>query len=176
MHPIVGDGNCMFRALAFHILGDEKSHFALRSLLVRFENLNGSTFSPRLISGVNGVNLPTFEKHIDHMLKPKSYGTHVELQAAATYYQVPIYIWTRNRQGEGYHWEVIKPLCACSEVCAPLVAENCLTFPLQHYKNSHFEIFHHDCHYDAIVSSSTGTLSESEPMMQEVLTSVDLTS
>ena len=30
IHPIVGDGNCLFRALARAVLADERMHSALR--------------------------------------------------------------------------------------------------------------------------------------------------
>lgn len=176
VHSILGDGNCMFRALAFHVLGDEADHIIMRSFLVRFENSNSSTFEGRLISGEGGVNQPTFSEHIRHMLKPRSYGTHVELEAAATYYQVPIYICTKNRQMEGYHWEIIKPLCESSKLHFPFIDENCPSYSLQMYAQSHFELLYHGNHYDSIVSISRGVLHEKEPSMKQfILDSIDLT-
>ena len=110
------------------------------------------------------------------MLKLRSYGTHVELEAAATYYQVPIYICTENRQKEGYHWEVIKPLCEPSKLRFPFIDETCPTFSLQIYKRSHFELLYHGSHYDSIVSVSSGVLHEKEqPVQQFILDSIDLT-
>ena len=57
------------------MLGEMKNINTL-CLAVNFENLNVSTFEKMLISGVDGVNLPSFDIH--YMLWPKSYGTHVD--------------------------------------------------------------------------------------------------
>lgn len=103
----------------------------MRSFLVRFENSNSGIFGSRLISGEDGVNQPTFREHINHMLRPMAYGTHVELEATATYYQAPIYICRRNRLQEGYHWEVIKPLCKPENLRFPLFMRTDRHIPLQ---------------------------------------------
>ena len=116
---IKGDGNCLFRALAFHILGDEELYYPVRSFLVRFESKNSDLFATRLIPG-RGLNKPTIREHINHLMRPGTWGTHVELQAIATYYQVPIYICIHNRKNKGYHWEITKPICGHSEVHFPL--------------------------------------------------------
>ena len=44
------DGNCLFRCFSYQLLGKEDEHIAVRSLLVRFENLNQETFAPYLMS------------------------------------------------------------------------------------------------------------------------------
>ena len=43
------DGNCLFRAVAFHTLGDEDKHDDIHTLLVRFEDLNKALFESRFI-------------------------------------------------------------------------------------------------------------------------------
>ena len=35
IHPVVGDGNCLFRALAFALLGEEDHHLLNRSSITR---------------------------------------------------------------------------------------------------------------------------------------------
>lgn len=47
LKAIQRDGNCLFRCVAFHTLGDENNHDAIRTLLVRFEHLNKALFAPR---------------------------------------------------------------------------------------------------------------------------------
>ena len=47
VHPILGDGNCMFRALVFHVLGSGEEHYAMRSLLPRYNVEQDYTISTR---------------------------------------------------------------------------------------------------------------------------------
>ena len=79
----VGNGNCLFRCFSYQLLRTEDEHIAVRSLLVRFENLNQSSFQPYLTS----INPPTMKQHINNMLHPKKWGTHIEILAAATYFR-----------------------------------------------------------------------------------------
>ncbi len=60
-----------------------KRDFEVRSLLVRFENLNASIFSPLLTT----INAPDMNSHIKKLHQPGIWGTHVELLAAATYFR-----------------------------------------------------------------------------------------
>ena len=59
----------------------------------RFENKNTSIFSSLLTS----INEPDMSSHIKKMLRPGIWDSHVELLAAATYFQVPIYILKENQ-------------------------------------------------------------------------------
>ena len=52
---IMKDGNCLFRAVAFHTLGNEDKHDDIRTLLVRFENLNKALFESRFISSAKAT-------------------------------------------------------------------------------------------------------------------------
>ena len=49
------DGNCLFRAVAFHTLGNEDKHDDIRTLLVRFENLNKALLESRFIPSANAT-------------------------------------------------------------------------------------------------------------------------
>ena len=77
----------------------------VRSLLVRFENLNRSFFQSFLTS----VNSPSMEEHISGMLWPGTWGNHIEPLAGATYYNIPVYYCCHNAR-KGDHWELCKPL------------------------------------------------------------------
>ena len=110
------------------------------------------------------MNKPTFDEHIKHIMRPRSYGTHVELQAMATYYQVPIYIYTRNRQGVGYHWDVVKPICEPHQFRVPFMDDDIME---RKYDKTHIELFFSVCHYNCIVSIFTGCLHEVEPVIKE---------
>ena len=97
------DGNCMFRALSFLFFGSENAHSRLRSLLVQFIALNSSCFSPLVFTG-------SFNEHIASMKYSGKWGTQVELQAAASLAQVPIYVLTKGgTEFAEYKWIMYKP-------------------------------------------------------------------
>ena len=83
-HSIIGDGNCLFRALAYIVYGTEDLHAKMRSLLVDFVSKNQPLFQPLVISG-------KLEEHIQYMLHSRQWGTQVELQAASTLFQMDLY-------------------------------------------------------------------------------------
>ncbi len=53
IHQVTGDGNCHFRAISFFLFGKEDYHDHVRTLLIRFENLNTQVFEGTLMPGVN---------------------------------------------------------------------------------------------------------------------------
>lgn len=52
LHAVMGDGNCLFRALSHQLTGDEQSHITLRKIIVDFEALNPQVFA-RLVVAIN---------------------------------------------------------------------------------------------------------------------------
>ena len=87
IHRVMGDGNCLFRALAFALLKDKEQHFVVRSSIVRLLNLNAEVFTNYLISG---VNCSTITEQVKRMSLPGSWGTHLEIIAAATLFHAPV--------------------------------------------------------------------------------------
>ena len=127
----------------------------VRSLLVRFENLNAQFFEPLL-------NEPTINEHIAVMSRPCSWGTHIEILAAASLFQVPVYEYVQTQDHISDHWEVNYPL-APAETFNQVPVAGFLTLP------SHFELCYKvNSHYDCVVdvvskqvcySSQTGPYS-----------------
>ena len=68
-------------------MGVQDEHIAVRTLTVRFQNLNQSVFHPYLTP----INKPTMTEHIRHVQTPDVFGTHMEILAIATYYGVPCF-------------------------------------------------------------------------------------
>ena len=62
----------LFRAVAFHTLGDEDKHDDIRTLLVRFKNLNKAVFENRFIPSGNATS---FCDHLKRQLWPGVWGT-----------------------------------------------------------------------------------------------------
>ena len=170
IHRVLADGNCMFYALSHQLFGSPNRDFQVRLLLVRFENKNTSIFSSLLTS----INEPDMSSHIKKMLRPGTWGSHVELLAAATYFQVPIYILKENQ----CVWEVLKPLGPPQNFKYQLLPEidiEAEDFRLPH----HIELLHsNNCHYDSLISTA-GCTSSSPPNIPEIhydYTHIDLDS
>ena len=90
-------------------MGSEENHFEVRDMLIRFQNLNQTSFQPFLTS----VNSATIQEHISSMLLPNKWGTHIEILAAATIYQVPVYCCVHSPVPSDYvapHWVCVKPV------------------------------------------------------------------
>ena len=139
---IQGDGNCLFRALAFDVYKTEDVHSKMRQLLVDFVTNNKHSFQP-FIKG-------SLEEHVRQMRYMRRWGTAVEILAAASLMQIPIYTYTPNAEGL-YKWIYYMPL-----------KESTLQFPDEPYprhakSQSHIELLHASgCHYDCIVTVDGG--------------------
>ena len=74
--PVIGDGNCLFRALSHIIFGDESEHNNVRnSLIYTFEQ---SPYVPALC-GIQGYNPLTIQQHFSSMKRNYTWGTLNEL-------------------------------------------------------------------------------------------------
>ena len=126
-------------------------HGFIRLLMQRFENLNSEIFSPFLMS----INKPAIKDHIRHIGIPSTWGTHIEVLAVATYFNMPVHIACATRNL--CIWQVVKPLQ--SKLNYPILSQDDRDMPEMEPIN-HFEIAHHSSHYDSIVSTTSGMLLE----------------
>ena len=141
-----GDGNCLFRSFSFQLTGNQDNHISVRTLLLRFENLNRSEFQPYLTP----INCSTMAEHVSHVQKPDVFGTHLEILAIATYYNVPVY-YCQPLRGQ-YSWHCVEPIKSTGEQSfrVPDISGS----PLEDIQPpSHFELSYTlNTHYDSIVS------------------------
>ena len=64
------------------------------------------------------------------MGKLACWGTHIEITAIASLYQVPVYYCTDPPHSEkGHRWEAVYPIAPASNLKYPLVVEDDPTFP-----------------------------------------------
>jgi hypothetical protein len=68
-NPIVGDGNCLFRAISFSLFGHEDNHLQLRNMAVETLRGNIDIFRDYFIDGPG-----TAEEQIDHFGQPSTYA------------------------------------------------------------------------------------------------------
>ena len=119
----------------------QDQHYAIRSVLAGFENLNRGTFQKMLMPAVNE---PTFSGHIRKLITPCAWATHVEVIAAATYFQVPVYECCLDPSKTKYRWECIAPQSPPSHFRHPEVSED--MFTREAVVPNHFELVYiHDC-------------------------------
>ena len=77
--PIKGDGNCLFRAVAFYITGHETPHLRIRQLIVQYIRLNQAR-------GTSYVNRT-------QMAMLGTYATDIEIDACAQVFKCDIYVY-----------------------------------------------------------------------------------
>ena len=99
---IVGDGNCLYRALSLEITGTQAHHEQTREIIVDFMIKN-----PRSFSAYLGRDLQEYLVEGGSPLQPKTWGTGVEILDAATLLQTPVVVYSAYRR-----WLTYKPLFA----------------------------------------------------------------
>ena len=155
LKKIIGDGNCLFRALAYFIYGTEDFHAVVRQQLVDFVGKNKQVFKPYVLSG-------TIDTHLQHMKYNREWGTQVELHAVATLFQKKVFVLTDSYGGTmKCRWMKYTPLDPINLVYPP--DDEC---PRSLDVIDHLELCHSKSHFDCIVSSIDGELSLVSPTME----------
>ena len=84
---IVGDGNCLYRAISLEVCGTQNEHEAVRELIIDTMIRNEKSFSKYV-----GGDLGNYLSQHTHRLR--SWGSDVEIFAAATLLQTTIVVFT----------------------------------------------------------------------------------
>lgn len=94
------------------------------------------------------------------MLIPYTWGTHVEIEATATYLQIPVYYLQRMVTGE-YRWHVVLPCTTEANLSYPYLVDDYVT---EVCVPTHMELLYHtNTHYDCVVDSNTDAVSQAPP-------------
>ena len=80
--PIIGDGNCLFRALGLIVYKSEFTHQHIRQLLANFLSENKACFQKYCRKGLS------IEEHIGRMRYDRCWGTAIEILATASLLQM----------------------------------------------------------------------------------------
>ena len=133
-------------------------------IILRFENLNQGVFEKRLTT----INEPTFAEHIKKLCDPRTWATHIEVYAVATFFQAPVYFITDPLQkgtGNTYYWECFRPLSTKANLIYPFLISDHVSLLENAKPVTHFELVYYTrCHYDCIVSAD-GAPSVSPPQL-----------
>ncbi|GAA5870518.1 hypothetical protein JCM3774_003697 [Rhodotorula dairenensis] len=90
---ILGDGNCLFRALADQLYGSPSMHLAIRHEICDYLAVNADRY--RLFVDEDSVK-GGFDGHVREMRQPGTYGTNIELSAFVARYRRPVKVYQPN--------------------------------------------------------------------------------
>lgn len=162
IHPIQGDGNCLFRALSYLLFGHEDNHQQVRHTLVDYTVKNQEAFSEYCTGH-------SIEDHAAWMKHETKWGTDLEIRAAASYLQLPIYTCTQKSKSLHYYWECFQPLNTLTQ------SKRGVDIHLLPKTIRHLELCHRNrCHYDVIEMSDGGRPTRLPPLVTTTV-HIDLT-
>ena len=132
--PILGDGDCFFRAIAEIVYTSQDYHQKVREEIVRHIRSNATRFSHLLMSTL------TIEQHTANMQVTGVWATQVEIQAATEVYCASIYLFTLTATRDSYTWHRYEPKTAST--------------------TQHFEIAHSSgIHFEVVLDATTNRAS-----------------
>ncbi|KAK0067421.1 hypothetical protein Bpfe_002928 [Biomphalaria pfeifferi] len=133
--PIVGDGNCFYRAMSSCIFDNESRHGHLRSKVKEFMQSHIDAFK-HLIDSEN------VSEYLHKMSQDTAWAETSEIYAAATMVQRPIFILAQITNAETYEWIRIEPLFKSQESIweANETKKICNYYTLLHRGRNHFDV------------------------------------
>ena len=140
---ISGDRNCFFRAISKELFGSQEFYPKIRQILVTFISNN-----PTLFEALDFSN--KFSHHCNKMLRNRTYATQIELQATATFLQLPLYVYTQPSTTKEWQWTCFSPQAVTerSYQYNPTLKNMPLPAPPEY----HLEICHTNLnHYDRVI-------------------------
>ena len=103
--PMKPDGNCFYRALSYQLFGTQEEYDIVHSVVHRTEMYNKPIFANYLIPGHDET---TIDEHLKNMSVLGTWATQVEVVAAASAFEVPIYFYSK-KPGSDFVWNVVQP-------------------------------------------------------------------
>ena len=150
INTTAADGNCMFRSLSKGLLGTEKYHYRIRTTLFGFIYGNSKIFLPHI---EQKYSCPVeIRQYCVSMDKSGIWGTEIELLAAATMLQAPVYTYTQLGTTGSYGWSKFHPLAPSTNIMCDYDAGVKKLVNMPKPLDWHIELFHFSrSHYDLIV-------------------------
>ena len=145
IHPIMGDGNCLFQALSYLILRKEDHHQQGRLTLVEYATCSAEMFFKFCFP------FCTLEKHTARMKYETVWGTDLEIKVATTYFSFQ-FVCAQRSGTLMYYWECVDPVFSniLQSLSQPYF-ETPLINALHHLGLCHSSRCHYD--YDTVVMS-----------------------
>ena len=127
LYRIVGDGNCLFRALSYAITGRQNFHSLLREKIVQHMRHNEQALLPHINGSVNEYLART------GMRNQQVWGTDIEIIAASSLLETDIY--EKTKVGFLYKWQRFS-----SSILSGYPAKNVGGLYLQNTSGVHYDI------------------------------------
>ncbi|KAL7066876.1 OTU-like cysteine protease family protein [Cryptosporidium serpentis] len=86
IRDIIGDGNCLFRAISDQLYGNSENHEIIRSYCMDYIEINKDKFSDFI------HEYPNIDSYINNKRYLGVWGDNIELQALCELYNIPIHI------------------------------------------------------------------------------------
>ena len=147
---IVGDGNCLFRAISKAVTGTEANHPAIRAAICEFMSLDNNTESLRTLvrsryQSDDSDPKIAVSKYIEanKMRKNETWGTEVEIIVAATMFQITIFISCIYNDKEGRSWCNFEPMFSNGTCMARCAKIPCIyLYHVNVPKREHYDLVH----------------------------------
>ena len=155
-HCVLGDGNCMFRAISHQLYATEDHHAQLRQCLCQSIEQNKINYEVYWIdSSVSYTN------HLQQLMHQGSWGTQLELKAISDYLSVPLFLCSPHVSTRAYRWVKYAPSLSTSRQDMTLPP---FTLP---FTVNHIEIAHSSTedHFDSVTPYNASSPSLQVPMM-----------
>jgi hypothetical protein len=88
IHRVDGDGNCLFRAIAHQVYGNDAFHFLVRQKCLDYMESEASFFSQFVVGGMT-----TFPLYLEAKRRDGCWGDDPEIEAICELYNRPAEIW-----------------------------------------------------------------------------------
>ena len=144
---IVGDGNCLFRAISYSLSNDEESHALVRSILTKsFVNSDCTTF----ICQHSGIQESELQNHIrtSNMNTDGIWGTAIEILATCFVFNLRVVTYEGNNIWNRF---------GNFDLSIPCIY-------LDHSSNTHYNVVKSVQQTNAPIPSASHTCSEKEPI------------
>lgn len=158
------DGNCFYRALSYELFGTQEEYDVVHGVVYRTEMYNKPIFATYLIPGHDEA---TIDDHVKKISVLGTWATQVEVVAAASAFEIPVYFYAKKPGSEYFVWNVVQPFSSTKKALKlPVFPEISEHISLQ--MPTHFELLYYDSlHYDAIVSEDTGKVCVDVPQLSD---------
>ena len=152
---VLGDGNCLFRALSRSLTAVEDHHLKLRKAIAQLEAEN-----PAVFNGLHmAINKTPFNDHLTNIKKSHVWGTTVEILAAASLFQLDVYVATDSYAMGIPTWLLFTPKTLSTLTDRQLLHQLNFSFTDQ-IKNSWIELVHvSNSHFDSVKALEGNKLS-----------------
>jgi hypothetical protein len=139
--PIIGDGNCLFRALSLALTGSQSQHALVRSYVVNHMMEASVQQSMQSMQGLfarrNDSSLTGFHNYLLEMQKPGTWGTEQEIISAAHLFNCSIVCYSQYGTCGQFCLQHFSPHFVTTPVCTDICSHH--TLYLVNRSGSHYE-------------------------------------